>query len=182
MKQREGGGVERHANPGWTSRSARAEASRPETVHMPSNKRHIIVDESSDDEEVVYFLKPKTVKNLPMLLDAIAPLIEDSVTSFVRDDDETSETEKFLLKKLCTEPGVLDNDKIMKLLEDEKNHLQVMDALACVRGYDYDWADVVVYIDLDQDEWEIRRIWDLLPRWAVAAKEQRTRASKKRKC
>ena len=150
---------------------------------MPSNKRRIIVDESSDDDEVVYCLKPKTVKNIRMVLEAIRDLFEDAVTTFERDDDddETSEAEKFLLDNLCTDPGVLDIDNIMKLLEDEKNHLQVMDALACVQDYDYDWADITARIDSDQDQKEFRRIWDLLPRWAEAAKEQRTRASKKRK-
>ena len=140
-----------------------------------------IVIEEPEVEKTLYVLGKKTLKNMPMFLHALAYVFEDTATSVVLDDDESSEAEKFLLRELCTEPGIFDEDKITKLLEDETNHLQVMDALACMQNYDFEWGDITAGIDSEEDEKEVLRIWNLLTKWAEAAKEQRTRASKKRK-
>jgi len=150
---------------------------------MPGTKR-IFVDEPSVDEEIVYCLTPETVKNMTKFLNALARQFEDIVVALgigAEDDEDMSEREQFLYGDLCSKPGVFAVGEIMKRLENEKNHLQVMDALACMHDYDFDWDAIKDGIDSEEDEKEVHRIWRLLSKWADVANEQRTRASKKRK-
>ena len=144
---------------------------------MHGSKR-VLCDSPSDDE-IDYVLCEKTVENFPKFLHAYSlPFWQQMDGDDIEDD--MSEAETFLLKDLCTKPGTFDEDKIMGLLKDKANHLPVMEALACLSGYDLDMRDVTDGLD-EEDIAEITRINALLPKWAGIAQKERSRASKKAK-
>ena len=146
---------------------------------MPGNKR-VLVDDSSSDEEILYVLGKKTLKNMRMFLEAFSEefwRVKDG-----DEPDEDDEAEIFLMKTLCTEPGELDIEKILKLLEDEKNHLPVMEALECLLSYDIDRKHVDSHVLSDEEVAELHRIAELLPKWGKGARDEREKrasASKK---
>ena len=148
---------------------------------MPSNKRILVDDSSSDDETVyVYVLSNKTLQKMPMFVQAFSePFWQQKDGD--EPDEESSTAETFLLKVLCSTPGTLDEEKILDLLKDEKNHLPVMEALECLLGYDLDMQDVESGLQSEQEVAEVRRIVRLLPKWAKIANEERSIAFKKAK-
>ena len=123
----------------------------------------------------MYVMSKKTKKSIRVLVDAFHGPFWQAIDGD-EPDEESSEAEIFLLKTLCSSPGTLDVEKIMELLEDETNHLRVMQALYCLLDYDINMADVVDYLDSEEEVAEFRRVVRLLPRWAEV------RSSKKSKC
>ena len=148
---------------------------------MPTHSKRVLVDSSSEDEEILYVLGSRTKKFLPTFLAAVA----DSFFWEIYDgepNEESSDAEIYLLKRMCTTPGTLDVDGILAMIEqDEGNHLPIMEALCCLLGYDIDMADVEDGLQSEDEIAEVRRIVRLLPRWYEAANTERERASKKRK-
>ena len=148
---------------------------------MPGNKR-VLIDESSSDEEILYVLGEKTLKHIPMFVNAFAgPFWQQKDGE--GPDEESSAAEIFLLTELCSKPGTLDEEKIVELLKDEKNHLPVMEALYCLLEYDLNMADVEDGLQSDEIA-EVRRIVARLPKWGKIAREERekrARAPKKAK-
>ena len=153
-----------------------SEVRKQEYTSMPGSKR-VLCDSSSDDEIVVFTLGKKTLKNFPTFLHAYSVPFHQHMDGQAIEDD-MSEAETFLLGELCTKPGTFDEDKIMRLLKDEANHLPVMEALAFLLNYDINLDDVTDGFD-EADTAEIKRINALLPRWAEIAKKERARLSKK---
>ena len=141
--------------------------------------KRVIVETSDDDEPIQYVLGSRTKKFLPKFLAAVA----DSFFWEIYDgepNEESSEAEIFLLKRMCTTPGTLDVDGILAMIEqDEDNHLPIMEALCCLLGYDIDMEDVEHYLDSEEEIGELRRIVNWLPKWEECG--QKERASKKRK-
>jgi hypothetical protein len=147
---------------------------------MPTHNKRVLVDSSSEDEEILYVLGEKTLKNMRMFVNAFAgPFWQQKDGE--GPDEESSAAEIFLLTKLCSTPGTLDEEKIVELLKDEQNHLPVMEALYCLLGYDLNMADVEVSLLSEDEVAEVRRIVRLLPKWYRAGVTERERASKKRK-
>jgi len=139
-----------------------------------STTKRVLVDDSSE-EEIMYVMSNKTKNSIRILVGAFhGPFWQ--AKDGEEPDEESSEAEIFLLKTLCSSPGTLDVEKIMELLEDETNHLRVMQALYCLLGYDLSMEDVEEYLDSDEEVAEVRRVVRLLPRWAEV------RPSKKSKC
>ena len=146
---------------------------------MPTHNKRVLVDSSSEDEEILYVLGEKTLKHIPMFVNAFAgPFWQQKDGEGPEEDSSTAEI--FLLTELCSKPGTLDEEKIVELLKDEKNHLPVMEALYCLLEYDLDRADVEDGLQSEEIA-EVRRIVRLLPRWYRAGVTERERASKKRK-
>ena len=144
---------------------------------MPGSKR-VLCDSSSDDE-IIYVLGKKTIKNIGTFMHAYSvPFWQHMAGGEIEDD--MSEAETLLLKDLCTKPGTFDEDKIMRLLKDEANHLPVMEALAFLLNYDINMRDVTDGFD-EKDIAEITRINALLLKWEGVAQKERARASKKAK-
>jgi len=147
---------------------------------MPTHNKRVLVDSSSEDEEILYVLGEKTLKHIPMFVNAFTgPFLQ--LADGEGPDEESSTAEIFLMTELCSKPGTLDDEKTVELLKDEKNHLPVMEALHCLLGYDLDMADVEASLTSEDEVAEVRRIVRLLPRWYEAANTERERASKKRK-
>jgi len=147
---------------------------------MPAHNRRVVSDSSSEDEEILYMLGEKTLKQIPMFVNAFAgPFLQQKDGE--GPDEESSAAEIFLMTELCSKSGTLDDEKIVELLKDEKNHLLVMEALHCLLGYDIDMADVEASLPSKDEVAEVRRIVRLLPRWYRAGVKERERASKKRK-
>jgi len=147
---------------------------------MPAHNRRVVSDSSSEDEEILYMLGEKTLKQIPMFVNAFAgPFWQQKDGE--GPDEESSAAEIFLMTELCSKSGTLDDEKIVELLKDEQNHLPVMEALHCLLGYDIDMADVEASLPSKDEVAEVRRIVRLLPRWYRAGVKERERASKKRK-
>ena len=147
---------------------------------MPTHNKRVLVDSSSEDEEILYVMGKKTLKNMPMFVHAFAgPFWQQKDGE--GPDEESSAAEIFLMTELCSTPGIFDEEKIVALLKDEKNHLPVMEALYCLLGYDLSMPDVEAGLQSDEEVAEVRRIVSLLPRWYQYAVKERERASKKRK-
>jgi len=123
---------------------------------------------SESDEEIMYVLGKRTVKSMPMFLDVLSSLLYRAMNGEDPDDDSSTH-EVYLLDELRVN-GTLNTDKIIKLLEDERNHLKVMAALAHMMNYDNDLGEATMDLE-DADRAEFERIWALLPRWALAAAE-----------
>ena len=144
----------------------KAEHTRWQQHRMP--KRNIVV-ESDSDEEIVYVLGKRTVKSMPMVLNTLSEIIYWGMHDEDPQDDSSAH-EVYLLDELRDGDRHLDINKILKLLEDEANHLKVMAALAVMTDYDIDLRETLD--ELDHEELtEFKRIWALLPRWARAADE-----------
>ena len=147
---------------------------------MPTHNKRVLFDSSSEDEEILYVLGEKTLKHIPMFVNAFAgPFWQQKDGE--GPDEESSAAEIFLMTELCSTPGTLDEEKIVELLKDEQNHLPVMEALYCLLGYDLNMSDVEVSLESDDEVAEVRRIVRLLPRWYRAGVKERECASKKRK-
>jgi hypothetical protein len=131
-------------------------------------KRSIVV-ESDSDEEIVYVLGKRTVKSMPVVLNTLSEIIYWGMND-EEPGDESSEREIYLLDELRDGDRHLDISKILKLLEDEANHLKVMAALAVMTDYDIDLRETLNELD-DEELTEFKRVWALLPRWARAADE-----------
>ena len=131
-------------------------------------KRSIVID-SDSEEEIVYVLGKRCLKSMPMFLGVISSVLYESMHGEDPQDD-ISAHEVYLLNELRDGDHHLDMQKILKLLEDEANHLKVMAALAVVTTYDVDLCDATVDLE-DKYLSEFGRILAFLPRWARAADE-----------
>jgi hypothetical protein len=131
-------------------------------------KRSIVVD-SDSDEEFRYVLGKRTVKSMPMVLNALSEIIYWGMHDEDPQDDSSAH-EVYLLDELRDDDHHLDIDKILKLLEDEANHLKVMAALAVITEYDVDLRETTGELKAEELA-EFERVWALLPRWARAADE-----------
>ena len=121
------------------------------------------------EEEIMYVLGKRTVKSMPMVLNTLSEIIYWGMHDEDPQDDSSAH-EVYLLDELRDGDRHLDITKILKLLEDEANHLKVMAALAVMTDYDIDLRETLD--ELDHEELtEFKRIWALLPRWARAADE-----------
>ena len=151
---------------GCALRLPKAEHTRCQQHRMP--KRNIVV-ESDSDEEIVYVLGKRTVKSMPVVLNVLSSVLYWSMHDEDPQDDSSAH-EVYLLDELRDDDRHLDIDKILKLLEDEANHLKVMAALAVMTNYDVDLRETTGELEAEELA-EFERIWALLPRWARAADE-----------
>ena len=137
---------------------------------MPSNKRRIVVDSESEDEEIVYVLGKKTLKSFK---DFFLDSYRHALGSLDADDDEDDHALNYLHKNMYSaEDDCFDADAALELLNNEKNHVDVMAALEAGRNYDLDFEEQASYLDKDQDK-ELRRILRLLSRWHDMAETQK---------
>ena len=151
---------------GCALRLPKAEHTRWKQNRMP--KRNIVV-ESDSDEEVMYVLGKRTVKSMPMVLNVLSSVLYWAMHDEDPEDDSSAH-EVYLLDELRDEDRHMDIDKILKLLEEEANHLKVMAALAAITDYDIDLREATGELDAEELA-EFERVWALLPRWARAADE-----------
>ena len=121
------------------------------------------------DEEIVYVLGKRTMKSMPMVLDVLSSVLYWAMHEEDPEDD-SSEQEVYLLNELRDSGRHLDINKILKLLENEANHLKVMAALAVMTNYDVDLTETTRELEAEELA-EFERVWALLPRWARAADE-----------
>ena len=151
---------------GCALRLPKAEHTRWQQHRMP--KRNIVV-ESDSDEEIVYVLGKRSVKSMPMVLDVLSSVLYWAMHDEDPEDDSSAH-EVYLLNELRSNDHHLDIDKILKLLEDEANHLKVMAALAAMTNFDLELSEAKGELEAEELA-EFERVWALLPRWARAADE-----------
>ena len=138
---------------------------------MPSNKRKVVLDsDSEDDEEIVYVLGKKTIESLnKFFLDSYG----HAMGSIDFNEDEEDPAKVYLQKKMYSaEDDCFDADATLELLKDEKNHMDVMTALAAGCDYDLDFEEQASYLDEEQAK-ELRRILALMSRWYDVAENQK---------
>ena len=111
-------------------------------------------------------ISPRTMRSMRMFLETISPALEDAMAYEDPEYDDASEHEIYLLDELRKNKRGLDIPKIMQLLENDENHVQVMSALAYMKNYEMEMVSEIKRELQGEDKTEFNEIWDnVLTKW-----------------
>ena len=103
-------------------------------------------------------------------LEKISPALADVMGGKDPENDEASEHEIYLLNELRLDKAQLNIPKIMRLLNNDENFLQVRSALAYMKNYDMELRDIKRELE-GEEKTDFDEVWDdILVRWESYAK------------